>query len=133
MKKTEKSRELAILVGQNIAQRRKMRGLTQEVLAQMLSIGQQSLSRIEKGKVAPLFERLTDFAKVFDCTVSDLFRVPGAEEDPYLANVTDILSPLSPEAKQTAVNMLAPIARELLQFEKTAAVKPASRRKSIPK
>ena len=43
---------LTLAVGANIQQKRKLRGLTQEKLAEMVGIGQQSLSRMEKGQLA---------------------------------------------------------------------------------
>lgn len=136
MSKMVKPKELAKLVGQNIAGRRKMRGLTQEALAFLVGIEQQSLSRIEKGRVAPHFERLAAFAEALQCSVPDLFRLSGSEEEPHLASIADILSPLSAESKQAAVNMLAPIARELLRLEESPRKRAAlcqSKEKAIPK
>ncbi|MCL1890340.1 MAG: helix-turn-helix domain-containing protein, partial [Desulfovibrionaceae bacterium] len=69
-----KSTALTKIVGANIMNRRKRRNLTQEKLAEMVGIGQQSLSRMEQGHIAPRFERLQGFANALGCSVADLFQ-----------------------------------------------------------
>ncbi len=54
--------------------RRKMKDWTQAELAEKLAIGTDSLSRIERGVVAPRFPRLEEFAKALECSVADLFK-----------------------------------------------------------
>ncbi len=51
---------LTKIFGNNIRKRRKGLYLTQVELAERLGIGQQSLSRIERGVTAPKFERLEE-------------------------------------------------------------------------
>ena len=67
---------VAILFGAQIAAKRKEKGITQEALAEVLGISQESLSRMEKGQIAPRFERLQDFSQALDCSIADLFAEP---------------------------------------------------------
>ena len=67
--------DLAKTFGANVQRRRKQLGLTQDNLAELLGIGQHSLSRIERGVLTPKFDRLSIFPNI--CTVLFLhfFRV----------------------------------------------------------
>lgn len=68
------TQHLAGTVGANIARRRRHCGMTQAELAEKLGTGADSLSRIEKGVVAPRFGRLEQIARELHCSVADLFR-----------------------------------------------------------
>lgn len=76
MKET-KDRALAVLLGANIAAGRRARGMAQSVLADRLGITSDSLSRIERGSVVPRLHRIQEIADLLECTVSDLFKMPG--------------------------------------------------------
>ncbi|UOP04899.1 helix-turn-helix domain-containing protein [Conchiformibius kuhniae] len=58
-------------IGQAIARRRRASGHTQEHIAEMLNIGSETVSRIERGLIVPNILRLLEFAQLFDCTVYD--------------------------------------------------------------
>lgn len=64
---------LAVLVGANIAARRKLKGWNQAQFAERLGIGADSLSRMERGLTAPRFSTLEVMAETLDCAVADLF------------------------------------------------------------
>ena len=74
--KEQKDNNLAKLVGCNIAARRKQKNWTQAQLGEKLGIGTDSLCRIERGVMAPRFQRLDDIAHFLDCSVADLFKTP---------------------------------------------------------
>lgn len=82
---TDDTNSLTRLVGRNIYSKRKRLGLTQEELAERIGIGQQSLSRMEKGRIAPKFERLQIIADTLMCPIADLFR----ENDPDTSDLVD--------------------------------------------
>lgn len=70
----QKSKQrLAVLVGANITARSKLKGWNQAQFAEKLGIGADSLSRIERGLVAPRFQTLESMGKILECTVADLF------------------------------------------------------------
>ncbi|RAL20832.1 helix-turn-helix domain-containing protein [Thermoflavimicrobium daqui] len=60
------------MVGVNIKRLRKKQGITQTVLAQSVGIRQESLSRIEKGRLNPSLSTLTRIAKELNISVSTL-------------------------------------------------------------
>ena len=66
---------LALVVGANICARRKLKNLTQANFAELLGLGADSLSRIERGLAAPRFNTLERMAALLDCSVADLFQL----------------------------------------------------------
>ena len=112
----QRDNALAILVGTNIMVRRKKRKLTQERLAEMVGIGQQSLSRMEKGHIAPRFDRLQAFASALGCTVADLFL----QEDGGIqtASINEIIRPLSVDSQLAVINVVTEIVQAMLKLEK---------------
>jgi transcriptional regulator with XRE-family HTH domain len=59
-------------IGQNIAQIRKERGLTQEDLCGMAEIDRSYLSEIENGKMNMTIKSLVMIAKSLKCDLSDI-------------------------------------------------------------
>lgn len=106
-----KIQELALVVGSNISRRRKELGLTQAQLAEKLGMGPDSLSRIEKGVVAPRFERLAKVAREMDCAVADLFRMEGDPLSVKLDTLVDMLRPLPPDAQEDIVCLMMDVVR----------------------
>jgi transcriptional regulator with XRE-family HTH domain len=87
--------------GTVVSERRRLLGMSQETLAERVGISQESLSRMEKGFIAPRFERLQQFADALECSIPDLFRAQrGASE--RAAIIEQILSPL-PECEQREI------------------------------
>lgn len=74
--KENKRCSLAQRLGANIAAYRRLKGWTQAQLGEKLGIGTDSLCRIERGVMAPRFQRLEDFADILGCSVADLFKTP---------------------------------------------------------
>ena len=108
----ERSNSLAQRVGQAICLRRKALAMSQEELAEKVGIGQQSLSRMEQGKIAPKFERLQLFAEALDCRVIDLFSAPEASADSCAESLASLLRPL-PEEQRAFVHQHT---TQLVQF-----------------
>ena len=106
------------IIGHNIQFRRKKRKLTQEALAELVGIGQQSLSRMEKGKIAPRLERLQNFAEALGCMVADLFKETSAEDDEPISSLKAVIKPLSEYSQQAVINIATETARVLLKLEK---------------
>ncbi|AWX13403.1 transcriptional regulator [Mergibacter septicus] len=81
-------------LGANIAKYRQKSKLTQEQLAELLGIGNEAVSRIERGVVIPSLIRLIEFANIFKCSLTDLItrkseRVSD-ENDYILALLQDL-------------------------------------------
>jgi len=64
--------QLARTVGKAIARHRQAKDLTQEAVAEKLGIGNEAVSRIERGVVVPTIARLVELANIFQCDTSDL-------------------------------------------------------------
>lgn len=99
--------ELSVIFGNNIHRKRKQLGLTQDELAEKLGIGQQSLSRMERGTMAPKFERLQDIADILHCPVSELFVHNANKNTDIEMIITDILNGLNPKEKHSILKFVS--------------------------
>lgn len=59
-------------IGRAIAKYRQAAGLTQAQLAEMLGVGNDAISRMERGTTVPSVMRLIELADIFDCELADL-------------------------------------------------------------
>lgn len=66
--------QLAKSVGKAIARQRLQAALTQEQVAEHLSIGMEAVSRMERGIVVPTVVRLAELAQLFGCELADFLR-----------------------------------------------------------
>ena len=95
--------------GAIVSERRNLLGLSQEALAERVGISQESLSRMEKGVIAPRFERLQLFAEALGCSISDLFQTQSQASD-RAATIEQIISPLPDCTQKEIVAIVAKIA-----------------------
>lgn len=74
---------LSVIVGRNMQKRRQALGLTQSQLAEMLGVEMETVSRYERGIVAPSFPQLEKVCDVLQIQAWTLFsdgtEVPSAE------------------------------------------------------
>lgn len=97
---------LAQIFAYNIQQKRRLLGLTQDALAEKLGIGQQSLSRMERGMMAPKFERLSDIAAVLHCSVAELFMDSSLPESNESVIIVDILQGLTRDERRALLHFI---------------------------
>ncbi|WP_256357510.1 helix-turn-helix domain-containing protein [Halomonas sp. 18071143] len=71
MNKLEQER-LAGNIGRAIAKQRVRCQLTQEEVAERLGVGNEAVSRIERGRVIPNIVRLLELAEIFNCEAAEL-------------------------------------------------------------
>lgn len=109
---------LSRLVGANIANRRKLLGMSQERLAEVVGLNQVSVSRMESGALAPRFSTLEKLASALNCPVQDFFRPQGQDASIAEASIADMISPLSQNAKGTFLEVMAKTAQMLLNIKK---------------
>ena len=57
----------------NLKTLRRARGLSQEELAQKVGVRRETIGNLENGKYNPSLKLAMDIAKVFGCTVEELF------------------------------------------------------------
>lgn len=109
---------LAKIFGNNIRKRRKELYLTQDELAERLGIGQQSLSRIERGVMAPKFERLEDIANALQCSVSALFYAERCEKDETDWIIRENLQGLQEKEQKIILKLIAEVSAVLKEGAK---------------
>ena len=62
----------AAKVGRQIADLRKVKGLTQSQLGERLNISFQAVSKWERGLAKPRADKLPQLAKLYGCTIEEL-------------------------------------------------------------
>ena len=105
------AKPLAKVIGDNIANRRRKLGLTQMVLAEQLNIGQDALSRMEKGMISPKIARLRDFAAVLECSVASLFREQNDDMEAHLAELVALLLPLEQQKRDAVLRAMREVVK----------------------
>lgn len=64
----------------NIERKRKVRGLTQSALGELLGVSRQTIISIERGRYNPSLALAFQIARVFGCTIEDIFVYDEEEE-----------------------------------------------------
>lgn len=64
----------------NIERERKARGLTQSALGELLGVSRQTIISIERGRYNPSLTLAFQIARVFGCTIEDIFVYDEEEE-----------------------------------------------------
>lgn len=60
--------------GKNLQILRKMTNMTQEELAEKMSVSRQTISKWELGSILPEVEKLVDLSKMFNCSIDQLLK-----------------------------------------------------------
>lgn len=66
--------EIAKIVGNNIKEARKLKGLTQSQVAQLFRMTQQQYSRFENGVFELNYEQIIKICKLLDITPNEIFE-----------------------------------------------------------
>ena len=106
-------KNLALIVGENISERRRRLGLSQKELADRLDITPDAMARMEKGKIAPKMGRLNDIATHLQCTVGYLFRTHDDATEERAAIIADILQPLSDGTQNALIELIDQAAKTI--------------------
>ena len=84
-------------IGKNIKKIRTARGITQEELAEQMSITRQAISSWETGKTEPDTEAMTKMAEIFGCTLDEIIY---GEEGEKSSNVSVGVGNVSKNVKE---------------------------------
>jgi transcriptional regulator with XRE-family HTH domain len=103
--KTEQKR-LASNIGRAIAKQRIRSQLTQEEVAERLGIGNEAVSRIERGRVIPNIVRLLELAEIFNCEAALLLGQASFHLDDQSSRVKQLLAPLDTSDRQLLLDIL---------------------------
>lgn len=69
---SNKNKQIMQTIGKAISKYRQAAGLTQAELAEILGVGNDAVSRMERGTTVPTVLRLVELAEIFHCEVADL-------------------------------------------------------------
>ena len=96
MKKSKNNASsLSVVVGKNIQACRNRKGITQNVLAQALGVEVETVSRYERGVVAPSFQQLENICNALDVAAWVLFSDGSAVPNAQDFVITELLNGLS--------------------------------------
>lgn len=98
--------QLAAVVGRAIARNRVAAGLTQEQVAEQLGIGNEAVSRVERGLVMPNVARLVELADVFDCDITDLLTEVSGRPSDQARHIARLLSGVSSKDREMIVEIV---------------------------
>ena len=96
MMKTPNTNRMGPLIGRAIARERQKAGLTQAELAEKLDIGNEAVSRIERGLVLPSLPRLIELAEVLGCETATLIGENSLATSDQTGQILRELQQLSP-------------------------------------
>lgn len=101
---TQRLKKISQTVGAAIASHRVRAGLTQEDVAERLGVGNEAISRLERGIVLPSIPRLSELAELFDCRIDELLLTASDRKSDQAAAIEAHLRDLSPEDRAFVVN-----------------------------
>lgn len=102
-----------IPVGKIIAQRRREKELTQEVVAELLDVTIEAISRMERGTIMPSLKRLEQFADIFECQITDLLTQSSRRLDDQAAYIQDLLLDLEDTDRVLVVEIIEKLVERL--------------------
>jgi len=105
--------ELAGLIGRAIAKHRLESGLTQEQVAEMLGIGNEAVSRMERGLVMPTVARLVELADIFGCDAADLLTGASTRSSDQGKYVGQLLAKLGGNDRALVIEIVERLAGRL--------------------
>ncbi|AIB38766.1 helix-turn-helix domain-containing protein [Pseudomonas simiae] len=106
-------KDLAEAVGRAIARQRMRAGLTQEEVAERLGVGNEAVSRIERGIVIPNIIRLFDFASIFGCEATELLSESSPLPDDQASRLSQLLVTLNQSDRQLLVEVIDRLSERL--------------------
>jgi len=106
---------LAETVGRAIAIQRMRCKMTQEEVAEQLGVGNEAVSRIERGIVMPNIARLFELAAIFNCDTAALLDAASVRADDQARHLSGLLGELDEADRQWVVEMVERLSRRLAQ------------------
>jgi transcriptional regulator with XRE-family HTH domain len=106
-------KRLADSIGRAIAKQRVRSQLTQEEVAERLGVGNEAVSRIERGRVIPNIVRLIELAEIFNCEAAELLGQASFHIDDQSRRVKHLLAPLNPNDRQLIIDLVESLSTRL--------------------
>lgn len=105
--------QLAKAIGKAISRQRRSCQLTQEEVAERLGVGNEAVSRMERGIVIPTVTRLVQLASVFRCETADLLVQASGHSGDQASYLERLLTQLSSGDRQIIVEIVEKLAIRL--------------------
>lgn len=99
-------KKLSKSIGALVAARRKELGLTQDELAELVEIEQESMSRIETGAITPSLSRLLSLADALNCPVEALLRPASNRKQDQALVMAELLKDLNSAERGFAIGVV---------------------------
>ena len=106
-------KQLAGAVGRAISKQRVRSGLTQEAVAERLGVGNEAVSRIERGIVMPNITRLLELADIFGCEAAELLSEVSPLVEDQANRVNHLLASLDQSDRQLVIELVERLATRL--------------------
>lgn len=106
---------LAKSIGRAIARQRAHAELTQEEVAAKLGIGNEAVSRLERGIATPSIQRLYELAELFGCQAVDLLTAGSSHVDDQMRHLKQMLAPLKAEDRELVLRLVEQLSVRLSQ------------------
>ncbi|SDV11952.1 helix-turn-helix domain-containing protein [Pseudomonas mucidolens] len=106
-------KQLAGTVGRAISKQRVRSGLTQEAVAERLGVGNEAVSRIERGVVMPNITRLLEFADIFGCEAAELLSEVSPLVDDQASRINHLLVSLDQSDRELVVELVERLVNRL--------------------
>lgn len=105
--------ELFKRIGRVLASRREARSLTQEQVAEMLQIGTEAVSRMERGLTMPTVQRMADLAEIYGCGIDELLITSSTRASDQAEVINQVLQTLPEADRAMIVDVVQKIANRL--------------------
>ncbi|OOF47321.1 helix-turn-helix domain-containing protein [Rodentibacter trehalosifermentans] len=102
-------------IGKTIAKYRQQSGFTQEQVAEILEIGNEAVSRMERGIIIPNAVRLIELAEIFGCTAADLIGESSPRASDQLHHIHRVMIDLTESDRNLMMNFLHCFSERLKQ------------------
>jgi transcriptional regulator with XRE-family HTH domain len=117
---TDQSRTVAQAIGRAIAKQRIRCDLTQEQVAEQLGIGNEAVSRIERGVVMPTVLRLFELASIYGCEAAELLNESSLRATDQAGRMERLLSVLSESDRQLVIDIVEQLSERLIRKRETS-------------
>lgn len=105
--------ELFQSIGRTLAHRREASGLTQDQVAEVLQIGSEAVSRMERGITMPTVQRLAELAEIYRCGIDELLIASSTRTNDQAELIAQILQTLPEADRAMLVEVVQKIAGRL--------------------
>jgi transcriptional regulator with XRE-family HTH domain len=116
-----KEDQIKVVVGRAVQRHRIACELTQEHVAEQLGIGNEAVSRIERGIAEPTITRLAQLADIFKCELSDLVTEGSNRPNDRANHLAQLLGKLDSNDREMITEIVERLAGRLSTRQRRSA------------